>query len=55
MLTTSLNPDDEVKAKSIACVADFKPKPLTNKILSEILHTYFTDTFKIIMATTNPE
>ena len=41
MLTTSLNPDDEVKAKNIGGVNDFRRKPLTEKILIEILHTYF--------------
>jgi len=41
MLTTSLNPDDEVKAKIVAGIADFKHKPLTRKILIEILDTYF--------------
>jgi CheY-like chemotaxis protein len=41
MLTTSLDPDDEVKAKNIGGVNDFRRKPLTEKILIEILHTYF--------------
>ena len=41
MLTTSLDPDDEIKAKNIACVTDFKRKPLTKKMIDEILDTYF--------------
>lgn len=46
MLTTSLNPDDEVRAKGIAGVTDFKYKPLTKQILNEVLDTYFTDSLK---------
>ena len=42
MLTTSLDPDDEIKAKNIAGVTDFKHKPLTEQMVNEILHTYFT-------------
>src|SRR4029078_2201061 len=42
MLTTSLNPDDEVKAKNFARVADFRLKPLTEQLLNEILGTYFS-------------
>lgn len=42
MLTTSLDPDDEVKAKNIACVTDYKRKPLTKKMVDEILDSYFT-------------
>ena len=45
MLTTSLNPDDEVKAKNFAGVTDFRLKPLTEQLLSEILDTYFTGHF----------
>jgi CheY-like chemotaxis protein len=41
MLTTSLDPEDEVKAKKIKGVTDFKYKPLTKKIVGEILDTYF--------------
>jgi CheY-like chemotaxis protein len=42
MLTTSLDPDDEMKARNIAGVTDFRHKPLTKKILDEILDTYFS-------------
>jgi CheY-like chemotaxis protein len=41
MLTTSLDPEDEVKAKKIKSVTDFKHKPLTKKVVDEILDTYF--------------
>jgi CheY-like chemotaxis protein len=43
MLTTSLNPDDELQAKNIAGVNDYKLKPLTKEILNEILEKYFAD------------
>lgn len=45
MLTTSMDPDDEIKAKKITGVADFKLKPLTGQIVSEILDAYFTACF----------
>jgi len=41
MLTTSLDPHDEVKAKNIAGVTDFKHKPLTEEMLTEILQKHF--------------
>ena len=41
MLTTSLNPDDEEKAKSIAEISDYKNKPLSKQIVLEILKNYF--------------
>lgn len=37
MLTTSLNPEDEQKAKESPEVTDFKSKPLTREMVSEIL------------------
>jgi CheY-like chemotaxis protein len=43
MLTTSLDPEDEVKARKITGVTDFKHKPLTRKILDDILDTYFSN------------
>lgn len=45
MLTTSLDPDDEVKAKNMADVTDFRRKPLTKKMVDEILETYFAGEF----------
>jgi CheY-like chemotaxis protein len=41
MLTTSLNPDDEIKAKEIKEVYGFKNKPLTKQMLEEIVIKYF--------------
>ena len=45
MLTTSLDPDDVIKAKNIAGVVDFKHKPLTEQILTDVLQEYFPDHF----------
>jgi CheY-like chemotaxis protein len=41
MLTTSLNPDDEVKAKDMKEVCAFRNKPLTKQLLEEIAAKYF--------------
>jgi CheY-like chemotaxis protein len=41
MLTTSLNPDDEIKAKAIKGVYGYKNKPLNKFILEEILDKKF--------------
>lgn len=41
MLTTSLNPDDEMKAKEIKEVYGFKNKPLTKQMLEDIVIKYF--------------
>jgi CheY-like chemotaxis protein len=41
MLTTSLNPDDEVKAREIKEVYAFKNKPLTRQLIEEIATKYF--------------
>ncbi len=41
MLTTSLNPDDRRKADDITGVTGFLSKPLTKKLLQEILEQYF--------------
>jgi len=37
MLTTSLNPDDEVKAKGIKEIYGYRNKPLTRTMLEEIV------------------
>jgi CheY-like chemotaxis protein len=48
MLTTSLNPDDRLKAESIPEVAGFENKPLTNEMLQRVMQTYFnTGSIKI--------
>jgi CheY-like chemotaxis protein len=41
MLTTSLNPADREKSESIPRISDFKSKPLTAKMLTEILSRHF--------------
>ena len=41
MLTTSLDPEDEAKAGKMKSVTAFRHKPLTKKIVDEILDTYF--------------
>ncbi|OFX58130.1 MAG: histidine kinase [Bacteroidetes bacterium GWA2_30_7] len=41
MLTTSLNPDDLLKAESYTDIKEFKNKPLTSEILWEIYDKYF--------------
>jgi CheY-like chemotaxis protein len=41
MLTTSLNPDDEQKAKETKQVTAFKHKPLSQEIVKDILMRYY--------------
>lgn len=41
MLTTSLNPDDKMRADSTEGVAGFLSKPLTKELLKEILENHF--------------
>jgi CheY-like chemotaxis protein len=41
MLTTSVNPDDESKAKALNMATDFKIKPLTKEMLQEIIELFF--------------
>jgi CheY-like chemotaxis protein len=43
MLTTSFNPEDELKARKIPSVKEFRNKPLTATMLQEILKRYFQD------------
>lgn len=45
MLTTSFNPEDELKARRISGVSGFKNKPLTPEILMQILQKHFPDKF----------
>ena len=44
MLTTSLNPDDETRARSMPEIDGFEHKPLKAEQLKEVLRTYFPDT-----------
>jgi CheY-like chemotaxis protein len=41
MLTTSFNPEDELKAMAIPAITGFRNKPLTAKMLDDILQQYF--------------
>lgn len=43
MLTTSVNPDDREKANTILSISSFQTKPLTVKILLEILQEHFEE------------
>lgn len=45
MLTTSFNPEDEMKAHKIPGISGFWNKPLTPEILLSILHKHFPDNF----------
>jgi CheY-like chemotaxis protein len=42
MLTTSNNPDDETRARSMGELAGFKSKPLTKEMLEEIIQKYYS-------------
>ena len=42
MLTTSLNPDDELRANDLACVAGFENKPITAEMVQRLMHTHFS-------------
>ncbi|MFM2360780.1 MAG: hypothetical protein RLY16_2773 [Bacteroidota bacterium] len=41
ILSTSINPDDQLKSKQYPVVAQYLPKPLTNELLEEIAMKYF--------------
>ena len=45
MLTTSLNPEDEKKARGIPYISGFRCKPLTAAMLDNLLRLYFPDYF----------
>jgi CheY-like chemotaxis protein len=45
MLTTSENPDDVNKSRSINLVSEFMTKPLTEKSLLQVLTTHFPNHF----------
>jgi CheY-like chemotaxis protein len=47
MLSTSSNPDDLNRAKSNPCVKDYRSKPLTVKMLEEIVEQYFASTVDV--------
>jgi response regulator of citrate/malate metabolism len=41
MLTTSLNPDDKIRAESIPDIAGFENKPLTKELIERVMKNYF--------------
>lgn len=41
MLTTSLSPDDKLKAESIPEVAGFENKPITTEMIQRVVNTHF--------------
>jgi CheY-like chemotaxis protein len=41
MLTTSINPDDKLKAEKMPLVAGFENKPLTSEIIKNVMNKYF--------------
>jgi CheY-like chemotaxis protein len=43
MLTTSLNPDDEIKTRAIPEISGFENKPLKQDRLESLLRKYFSD------------
>lgn len=43
MLTTSVNPDDHERARTIPDIADFKTKPLTPRELEEVVQRYLRE------------
>ena len=45
MLTTSFNPEDQLKARNIPSVKEFRNKPLTPAMLQDILKRYFPDNY----------
>ncbi len=47
MLTTSLNPDDKIKAINIHGVSGFYPKPLTKELLTLVINKYCTSSFDV--------
>ena len=42
VLTTSVNPDDNKKASQLREVAEFRKKPMTVNMVTEIVQKYFT-------------
>lgn len=42
ILTTSVNPDDNKKASEIKEVAEYRKKPMTTRMVTEIVQKYFT-------------
>lgn len=45
MLSTSLNPDDEKRAREIKEINDFRSKPLTMKMFTDLVEEFFPNRF----------
>jgi CheY-like chemotaxis protein len=45
MLTTSLNPDDKIKAGQIPEIAGFENKPLSSELINRVIKKYFNSNF----------
>ena len=45
MLTTSLNPDDELKARKIPEISNYKNKPISQEMLREVIYENFPENF----------
>ena len=45
MLTTSFNPEDELKSRNFSGISGFRNKPLTPEMLTQILQKHFPDHF----------
>lgn len=43
MLTTSINPEDEVMARTYDLLSDFKSKPLTKEMLEDVLTKFYQE------------
>lgn len=43
MLTSSMNPEDKVRARKFGCVKEFLNKPLMEENLKELIDKYFKD------------
>ncbi len=41
MLTTSINPDDQLKAEKISLIDGFENKPLTSNMIEKVMAKYF--------------
>lgn len=43
ILTTSENPDDKLKVEEMNIACDFRTKPLTHRMLNEVIDKYFKE------------
>ena len=55
MLTTSINPDDALRAYGMPEVSGFESKPITIEKLDKILKKYFSDYFKTESKENDPD